>query len=234
MLDFYEETTAFNMNQSLMKWRAKFNFKENFLLITDNASHFSNNLLKMLREGMKFRQKFSIANAPFTNGNVETANTLILTHMKQLCSEYRMPEEQWPLLVPLVEYIINNKKMKRRRNYTPNQLFLGVDAEVGIPLERRYEIDELMIVDKAGKKYSPMNVDHLDSIVDGISDAISKKVDKVYDYNEMLRNVENARRNKNRYVFQFQLGDWVMYSRKNTPKSGTKLHFTWIGPYQIV
>ena len=107
--------TSFNMAQALLEWRGNFNFLEEFLLVTDNASHFSNNLLKVLRRALKYSQRFSVANAPFTNGTIETVNKEVLTNLKQLCSEFKIKLNEWPLLLPLKEFVINNKIMKRKK-----------------------------------------------------------------------------------------------------------------------
>ena len=72
------------------------------------------------------------------------------------------------------------------------------------------------------------------NICDKIRKNISEKVDKVYDYRVMQRVIENQKLNDKRYIFQFFIGDWVMYSRKGTPQEGSKLDMVWIGPYQIV
>ena len=35
-------------------------------------------------------------------------------------------------------------------------------------------------------------------------------------------------------LLQFVPGDWVLYSRKDTPQEGSKKDFQWIGPYQVL
>eukprot|EP00924_Labyrinthula_sp_SR-Ha-C_P015780 snap_masked-scaffold_4-processed-gene-9.15-mRNA-1 protein AED:0.41 eAED:0.43 QI:0/-1/0/1/-1/1/1/0/63 len=62
------------MAESLLSWRANFGFTEDFLIITDNGSHFSNKLLYDLEKSVGLEQNFTIAYSSWTDGSAETAN----------------------------------------------------------------------------------------------------------------------------------------------------------------
>lgn len=72
------------VDQFSLGWLAKFSLSTNFSMVTDNGSHFSFESLQLLQKACRFGQKFSIANAPFTNKNVQKINSFILTQLKQL------------------------------------------------------------------------------------------------------------------------------------------------------
>eukprot|EP00924_Labyrinthula_sp_SR-Ha-C_P002993 snap_masked-scaffold_58-processed-gene-0.46-mRNA-1 protein AED:0.71 eAED:0.71 QI:0/-1/0/1/-1/1/1/0/239 len=108
MLFHSATSTAQNMANALLSWRAALGFNDHILVITDNGSHFSNNLLETLSNKIGFEQTFSIAYSPWTNGSVETINTTILRCIRNLVSQYRLHESEWPKLLPTITYIINN------------------------------------------------------------------------------------------------------------------------------
>ena len=224
---------AYITAQLLLEWRAKFNLREEFILVSDQGSHFCNRLLEYLREHFRFSQKFTIANAPYTSGSVETVNSDILTILKQLTSEYKLALEEWPILIPIVEYVLNNRKMQRRCGFTPNQLFLGVD-EVKLSLEDKVNLEHFAVVNENDEVFIPNSYKNLLECCDNLAKKIEEKVDKVYNYRVLRRAVENKKLNDKRFIFQFHKGDWVMYSNKDTPAEGSKLHMVWIGPYQII
>ena len=110
-----------------MEFRANYNLADTFILVTDNASHFANTLMRQLTKVLKFTHNFSIAYSPWSNGTVEVVNSKILRHLKQLVSEYSLYEADWPRLINQIAYIINNRPMQSRNGMTPNKLFLGYD-----------------------------------------------------------------------------------------------------------
>ena len=69
---------------------------------------------------------------------IERINKPILKAIKALVSEYGLTAKEWPMLVPTVTHLINNRKSATRMNHSPNELFMGHgwDEEV-MPEETR-------------------------------------------------------------------------------------------------
>ena len=99
------------------------------MLITDNGSHYANALVKELRQAFRFMHRFTVAYAPWTNGQIERVNQPILRHIKTLTSEYGLTENEWPSLLGTIMHLLNNTPLKRRLDNTPNGLFLGHTQE---------------------------------------------------------------------------------------------------------
>ena len=86
-LHFADAPTAGNVVQGLMRWRAHFSLQVNFMLVTDNGSHYTNGLLEEIATELRIKQSFTVAYAPWTNGIIERVNSPILKAIKSLTSE---------------------------------------------------------------------------------------------------------------------------------------------------
>eukprot|EP00924_Labyrinthula_sp_SR-Ha-C_P002066 augustus_masked-scaffold_99-processed-gene-0.2-mRNA-1 protein AED:1.00 eAED:1.00 QI:0/0/0/0/1/1/3/0/1782 len=82
MLHYADQPTASFMVEGLMRWRADLGFADQFGIITDNGSHFSNQLMKKLAKAIGFEQTFTVAYSPLSNGSVETVNSQIFLNLK--------------------------------------------------------------------------------------------------------------------------------------------------------
>ena len=154
LLKYSPNVNSFNMAQGLLEWRAKFELNDEFLVVTDNASHFCNKLLRQVSKALRFTHKWSVAYSPWRNGQMEVVNSSIITHVQQLSSDYDMPEGEWMLLLPNVEYLINVRPSPHRKNFTPNQLFLGHSESQNkwlVGQITKETLDELGIITAKGK-----------------------------------------------------------------------------------
>eukprot|EP00924_Labyrinthula_sp_SR-Ha-C_P010395 snap_masked-scaffold_23-processed-gene-5.50-mRNA-1 protein AED:0.52 eAED:0.53 QI:0/0/0/1/1/1/2/0/858 len=213
------------MAESLLLWRANFGFAENFLIITDNGSHFSNNLLHYLSKSIGFEQNFTIAYSPWTNGSVETANNSILNYLKSLVSQFGLHESQWPSILSLITYIINNKPMERRDGRTPNEL--------NTPLIER-DLQHFTIT-VGNEVHKPLDKEAMFSDVENIITTLDTIQNQTFEVVRLKQEAENSRRNKTATpILQFSSGDWVLVSEHGTQHANAKTSLSWIGPYQII
>eukprot|EP00924_Labyrinthula_sp_SR-Ha-C_P010872 maker-scaffold_47-augustus-gene-0.0-mRNA-1 protein AED:0.42 eAED:0.43 QI:0/0/0/0.5/0/0/2/0/348 len=219
------------MAESLLLWRANFGFAEDFLIITDNGSHFSNNLLHYLSKSIGFEQNFTIAYSPWTNGSVETANNSILNYLKSLVSQFGLHESQWPSILSLITYIINNKPMERRDGRTPNELFLY--HRLNTPLIER-DLQHFAIT-VGNEVHKPLDKEAMFSDVENIITTLDTIQNKTFEVVRLKQEAENSRRNKTATpILQFSPGDWVLVSEHGTQHANAKTSLSWIGPYQII
>ena len=116
---------VFSAAEGLLEWHAHYVLSEHFILITDNGSHFANELMKELVPKLRGRHEFSVPFAPWTNGSCENRNRMILRILRQLCSELGLTTNEWPNFIPMVMGVINNLPIPSRKGMTANQLFLG-------------------------------------------------------------------------------------------------------------
>eukprot|EP00924_Labyrinthula_sp_SR-Ha-C_P000049 maker-scaffold_60-snap-gene-0.53-mRNA-1 protein AED:0.62 eAED:0.63 QI:0/0/0/1/0/0/2/0/860 len=230
MLFYSEAPTAKDMADALMQWRSDLGFSDYFLVITDNGSHFSNHLPKALSKNIGFEQLFSVAYSPWTNGSVEVINSAILRCIKSLISQYRLHESEWPKLLTIISYIINNKPSDRRLNKSPNDLFLYYKLTTPL-LQQSPKHSSISL---ANNVKEPLYVSTLIVQADEIMGIIHSVQDEVYTEVKFKRDMENSRLNKKRkIIFQFSQGDYVLVSEYGTLNAKEKTRLNWIGPYQV-
>eukprot|EP00924_Labyrinthula_sp_SR-Ha-C_P006659 augustus_masked-scaffold_29-processed-gene-0.70-mRNA-1 protein AED:1.00 eAED:1.00 QI:0/-1/0/0/-1/1/1/0/184 len=184
--------------------------------------------MEELTRSISFEQSFSIAYAPWTSSAVETTNSVILKHMRALISQYSLHETQWPSLIPLLNYIVNNKPSERRGGCTSNQLFLFYELETPLYLQNPRHFD--VRIKKQLKQ--PKDVDKLIQEATKIKEILDGKCERAYELTRVARVAENKRRAKNiTRVIQLSPGDYVLVSEMSTMAAQEKTRITWHGPY---
>eukprot|EP00924_Labyrinthula_sp_SR-Ha-C_P001481 snap_masked-scaffold_55-processed-gene-1.33-mRNA-1 protein AED:0.30 eAED:0.30 QI:0/-1/0/1/-1/1/1/0/179 len=179
------------MVEALLEWRGYFEFAKDFIIITDNASHFANALMKGLEKRIGFQHNFSIAYSPWINGFVENVNSTILKYLRSLCSEYKLYEADWSTLLPVLNYLINNRPNPHRQNMTPNELFLYFREDMD--LIRR---DLSYFALRYGNKWmKPKSIKTLILEVDNIVKLLKDKQFAVFKSVKFKRDLKNARLN---------------------------------------
>ena len=63
-----ERATADNVVDIVLEWRAAFGLRDQFVLVTDNGSHFSNKVMRSLEKKLNYTHRFSVSYSPWTNG----------------------------------------------------------------------------------------------------------------------------------------------------------------------
>eukprot|EP00924_Labyrinthula_sp_SR-Ha-C_P004817 augustus_masked-scaffold_1-processed-gene-13.43-mRNA-1 protein AED:0.42 eAED:0.43 QI:0/-1/0/1/-1/1/1/0/622 len=231
LLTHEESPTAEGMVRALMRWRTNLGFAESFLIITDNGSHFANRLLKLMSKAVGFEQSFTIAYSPWTNGPVETINTIILQYIKTLTSQFGIHDSEWPTLLEIISYIINNSPNPRRLDKTPNELFLYY--KLSVPIIQKPP--QLFATHYDGNLIQPLNVEEVVHTSNHIRDELDKIQDQVSNNVKLQRDRENSRRNRNRGpMLQFSAGDYVLISEHGTLNATEKTRLNWMGPYQVL
>eukprot|EP00924_Labyrinthula_sp_SR-Ha-C_P005143 snap_masked-scaffold_1-processed-gene-22.25-mRNA-1 protein AED:1.00 eAED:1.00 QI:0/-1/0/0/-1/1/1/0/93 len=89
-MEFSENPTADTMAMALMRWQMELRFAEQFYLITDNGSHFANQLVGKLVSNIGSQQKNTVKCPSWLSGSVETVNSQILRILALLTSEIRL------------------------------------------------------------------------------------------------------------------------------------------------
>eukprot|EP00924_Labyrinthula_sp_SR-Ha-C_P009982 snap_masked-scaffold_21-processed-gene-5.42-mRNA-1 protein AED:0.45 eAED:0.45 QI:0/-1/0/1/-1/1/1/0/1856 len=231
MLQFAEKPTAENMSNALLRWRADLGFAEQFCIITDNGSHFANQLMQKLATSIGFEQTFTVAYSPWSNGSVETINSQILKLFRSLTSQFGLYEKEWPKLVPVISYILNNRPSPRRAGFTPNEIFLNLKLATPLIMKSR----KFFAIQLKDDLACPEDVGRLLEHLDELRQLMDDKQEAVYNAALLQRQAELERRNRSRgLIIQYAPGDYVMVSEQGTQEATSKIKLTWLGPYQVV
>ncbi|GMF62878.1 unnamed protein product [Phytophthora fragariaefolia] len=125
--------------KGLVAWHSRFGIPSQWL--SDNGSHFTNQVMTELCKRLKCQQNFVVAYGPWVNGSVERANRDILQVLKTMILEYRISHQDWMYLVPLVQANMNHSPVASLANRAPIELRYGVVQPIV------YSGNEIMLFD---------------------------------------------------------------------------------------
>jgi transposase InsO family protein len=228
--EFFDTTIADapEAADAIMWWRARFGLRLDATIVTDGGSHFANSLVRELTKKLKVQHHITVAYSPWANGKAERLNREILRVLRILLSELKLPQhtDQWKMLLPSVQYCLNNTPRKRLAGKSADEVFLAVKATT--PLE-------FIVVDKVEytTRSIPLTKKEILESLDHLDQALQETHRDVIDVQTAVRNVyENKRGPLDLDYLQFAVGDWVMVSCPTKPPN--KLYSYWSGPFQIV
>lgn len=92
-------------------------------LVTDQGSHFLNDLSHYLTEKFHIQHHLATPYSPWANGSVERIYREVLRASRALLFEYRLPQTHWPSISESVQSIFNHAPLRRmglRSKDTPN------------------------------------------------------------------------------------------------------------------
>ena len=241
-LEYTESPTVEPFVRSLLAWRGHFGLSNSFVICTDQGSHFANRVTEEFEKKLPHVHRYSVVYAPWTNGSAEVINALILKYLRNLCSQYMLADDDWPLLIELIVNFINNKPNPRRNGLSPNAIHFSRDRE-GYPLflgnERLVTVQaraDLVPVLVNFKFVDPVDEDEVLRNLQKLSEQLEKSDKKVYKLieKERQRNREKVNRKIKAGNIQYQPGEYVLVSSKGVTRRKNKLKLNWTGPWVIV
>jgi len=96
-----EDCTAASAAEALCVWIGVFGAMT--WLISDQGSHFKNNLIKELVSELRTKHHFTTAYSPWANGSVERICREVLRATKALISEWKLSPKEWPAVTEAVQ-----------------------------------------------------------------------------------------------------------------------------------
>ncbi|KAE9160296.1 hypothetical protein PF005_g31701 [Phytophthora fragariae] len=118
--------------KAILDWNSRYGMPK--LLISDTAAHFKNQLLEELCHKTQMTQSFTLAYCPWINGSIERLNRDVLQVLRVMLLEYKVAQENWTALVPLIQANINHSPVASLSNHAPAEVFAGAKATT--PLQK--------------------------------------------------------------------------------------------------
>lgn len=112
---------------ALLKWFSSFGVV--LLWVSDQGTHFKNEVVRGLREKTRGSHHFTLAYCPWTNGTVEVVCRELVRVLRALLSEFQLPFTSWPDVVPMVQSALNNTPLERRGGRCPLNVFTGLPTD---------------------------------------------------------------------------------------------------------
>eukprot|EP00924_Labyrinthula_sp_SR-Ha-C_P003638 snap_masked-scaffold_3-processed-gene-1.14-mRNA-1 protein AED:1.00 eAED:1.00 QI:0/0/0/0/1/1/2/0/1179 len=236
-LTYCKKCTAMDVVKSLLVWHSWLELRPTFTSITDRGSHFCNILLQELSQWLRYTHSFAISYAPWTNGGIEDSNVRILLILRSITDELHLSQNQWKETLPYIQSTTNMSRSTRNKNYTPNELFLGLTKQE-VDTDEDFLIKRHLFKAEGGSKplQRARNPDVIIQESKKLANFIDEKQNMVYSFVKMPRKNTNDRYNAKfaKGIIQYNLGDWVLTSSANTHRARLKYKLKWQGPLQVV
>ncbi|MEN9639683.1 MAG: hypothetical protein RLZZ262_1552, partial [Bacteroidota bacterium] len=202
----------------ILDWIALFGIPKAFF--SDQGPHFRNKVMKCLVKSLNVIHDFSTPYCAWANCLVERVLRDLKALFGLLCIETRTDREEWPKLIRNVQMAINHRPSKSLDGEAPVRVHTGMDAYNAVDVYVKK--DELVpitwtvkMVEYLGKLQKTLDLVH----------------QRVY---EATAKVTIQARTKALGLFQFEIGDYVLYCSVDRQSHLGKLYFQWTGPYQII
>jgi Integrase core domain/Integrase zinc binding domain len=209
---------------ALSLWFASFGVAKTW--VSDQGSHFKNQVMEHLRKALRSQHHFTTAYTPWANGSIERACREVLRAVRALLSEFRLPFSHWPTLSRLVQSILNNSPSPQRGDLAPITTFTGRPPDS--PLQSLvFTLADKTLSLSAIRSQQLLNIERLRSTVDAI--------------HRQAKDTASAHRASSRAHLQhsqatpanFDIGDFVLIAKREF-RGGEKLSLRWRGPHRIV
>jgi hypothetical protein len=196
--------------------------------VSDRGSHFKNEVVRALREQTRGLHHFTLAYFPWSNGTVERVCRELLRETRALLSEFKLPDEAWPSVLPLVQAGLNNAASSRVGGKCPKEVFLGLPPDsplLSIKAHRSKAVEVLSLSKIRAAQL--LRVQQLHQAVQGRHKEVSGLVSKSRQRAIEAQNAKTQVRAHNFDIVDFVLTAVLSRNRKN------KLSIYWHGPHRV-
>jgi transposase InsO family protein len=219
-----ESCTARVVVDSLLSWFANFGVVRH--IVSDRGSSFTADVIRQLVEHLHVDWHFVTAHASRANGSIERLNRDVLAALRAMVSEWHIPLDQWPSLVPVVVAVINNAPSARLAGHCAYEAFLGR------AVLRPVDAVMLQLHDVAPHiRAAPVPSAEAERTIERLREALDNVHRDIVD-NGAPRVRGAAQRARGRVV-DFGVGDYVLCAVPE-PSRVHKLLHRWCGPFVVV
>lgn len=205
--------------EAFLDWHSRFGLPPKW--ISDQGSHFKNEVVSELSRRLRTQQEFTPAYCPWINGSVERVNRDILQVIRTMILEYKIAHRDWVYLIPMVRSSLNHTAVPSLGNRAPVELFTGLPCPT--PLREFY-------LPSTGEFKEVPTSDKINGFLDDLRNSI-QAMHKVVEDQRMKQRMLNKKRERGENIVNFTEGDYVLRSRVDEKRSN-KLLVTWVGPYR--
>ena len=217
---------ARNVVAALSQWFATFGITP--VWVSDQGSHFKNEVMLTLQRELHTRHHFTSAYHPQSNGTVEVVCREVIRALRALLSEYQLGYAEWPRFLKTVQRVLNHSPSPKLDNQSPITVFTSQSPD-----------DSLAFIHEDPK---PSPVKTLSMVqarqlvqLQSIQKAMTEMHKSVVQSAQSQRAAEVERHNRRTNVqkVNFTTGDFVLVGCPQ-PSKQPKLAVTWTGPARVV
>jgi len=229
-----ESATAEVAAEALCVWIGAFGTFE--WLVSDQGSHFKNNLIDGLTSELKSNHHFTTAYSPWANGSVERVCREVLRACRALCSEWKLAPSDWPDITESIQSVLNHAPLKRLGlrdcnisgvYRTPLEVFTGLIPKRpllrALPMTKHEQVFNTTELEAR----RIITIDELQNALEHMHKDVNEKVTS-----SRQRQIRRHNKHTNVTPSSFTQGDFVLVRRAKPGRH--KLGFQWKGPKRIV
>ncbi|OWZ09834.1 hypothetical protein PHMEG_00017400 [Phytophthora megakarya] len=197
--------------------------------ISDNGSHFKNEVVGELCRRFKSKKQFTVAYGPWINGLIERLNRDILQVFRTMLLDYKMDAKDWVELVPLVQANLNHTALPSLGGRAPVEIFTG------LPCPSSLETIFLNNDPHDQHKQRQISLGERSEVLEQQLQALRSSIEEMHrqmENSRMKQTLLNKKQRRGERLVNFIVGDYVLRSRVDE-KVGNKLLVTMIGPFVI-
>lgn len=215
----------------LARWTRVFTAPE--VWVSDQGSHFKNEVLQHLAKIYGIRHNLTVAYSPWVNGTVESVMRSVLSAIRAMLAELKLAPQDWPSVLPAIASTLNESSLDRLGRRPDGAARSPLEVMTGISPKR--PIVRILPPSASFIESKTLSHAHAAQIVK-ISD-LQASLDKIHKDVERLvskrREQAVAKHNLSTNIVlpSFNVGDFVVVRRASD--RGHKLRFKWFGPLRI-
>ncbi|KAE9043340.1 hypothetical protein PR003_g4462 [Phytophthora rubi] len=183
---------------AILQWNMRFGSIK--VLISDTAAHFKNELLAELCRCTQTRQDFTVAYCPWINGSVERINRDILQVLRVMILEFRLRQEQWVDMLPLIQANLNHTSVQSLANLALIEVFTG--------LEKPSPLKSIVVTSDEGKE-CVVTLDDIPAAISVKVDALRQIFHKKLERAKPKQTRRNRRNQRTAHTVNFHIGEYV-------------------------
>jgi len=185
-------------------------------LVSDNGTQFASHLLRKLCEEVGIQQVFASVEHPQTNGQVESANRVLLRGLKRRLEKAK---GSWAEEVPRIVWAYHTTEQSGTHE-TPFSLVYGCDAMIPVEIQESSPRFQNFVAEDSNEERR-LNLDLLEEVREEARvkvEAVKRRIERRYNSKVMPR--------------QFREGDLAM-RKAHQYEMENKLSPKWTGPFRI-
>ncbi|OWY93050.1 hypothetical protein PHMEG_00037692 [Phytophthora megakarya] len=191
---------------------------------TDNGSHFKAEVMSSLCERLKANLSFVPVYTPWINKTIERINHDIIQVLRVMLLEYQLDTRNWFYLLTLIQANLNHSPVASLGNHAPIEVFTGLPVPS--------VLDTIAVPSSSGIRLVPADPERVSRQDDKLRLSLQVMHKEANTYKEKKRLYAMARSKGS--ICNFEVGDFVLWSRVDSRLQGNKLLVRWVGPFRVV
>ncbi len=202
--------------------------------VSDQGTHFKNQVMAALADAYCIAHKFTVAYSPWVNGTVEAVMRTVQASCRALLTDLKLGPHDWPSIAPVIQSTLNEAPLERLGprdegvHRSPLEVMTGLRPRRDLlyhAITRPADAEHMRL--ERIRAIQLLNIRELQCALDKMHKNAQTTISK-----NRLRQIRHHNKQTNIVAPNFTIGDFVLV--RSPQKKGHKMQFRWIGPRRIV